>query len=400
MNPDPLPAILAVFFLAATIAALFYFFGQKLRGAARQAARAAHDSAQRKLESQAQIVEEEKRRLSAILESMAEAVIVVDAGHKIKLANSALSRSFELKRGNVLGRHYWEVFRDSELNQMIESCLDQRAAVKKEHKVSLSDRVFEIQISPVISNEEFLGVVAVFHDVTQLKALENMRSEFVANVSHELKTPLTSIMGFVETLKAGASEDPQDRARFLEIIEGHSRRLYELIESLLLLSKIESGREEIQKEPVDLGALFEEITRGFQASIQKNMIQVELQLEPELFWVQADRKIVQQAFTNLIDNAIKYNKPGGRILVRTHYEPFAAVVEIQDTGIGIPQGDLGRVFERFYRVDKSRSRDSGGTGLGLSIVKHAIERHGGTVEATSPKAGGAVFTVRLPRVSL
>ena len=364
-----------------------------------QTAQAAKDNAEQELKSQAQHAEEEKRRLSAILESMTEAVIVVDTGQGIRLANSAFSHSFELNKEAVLGLRYWEVFRDSELNQMIERCLAGQTALKKEHTLLLSNRVFEIQISPVFSSKEFLGVVAVFHDVTQLKALENMRSEFVANVSHELKTPLTSIMGSVETLKEGAAENPKDRARFLEIIEERSKKLYDLIEELLALSKIESGREAIHKAPLDANALFGKIFEGFETLLKKGGIKASFQFKPVPFWIHADQKTILQAFTNLIDNAIKYNKPGGEILVEAFYEPSWAVIRIKDTGIGIPEPDLKRVFERFYRVDKSRSRDSGGTGLGLSIAKHIVERHGGTVEAEGRESQGSVFTLRLPRVS-
>lgn len=327
---------------------------------------------------------------------MTEAVIVIDSGQRILLANPALSRSFELNPEDISGRYYWEVFRDSELNQMIERCLAEQAAFRKEHTILLSDRVFEIQISPVFSSHEFIGAVAVFHDVTAIKESEKMRTEFVANVSHELKTPLTSIMGFVETLKEGAADDPRDRARFLEIIAEHSRKLYEMIESLLLLSKIESGREPLTKESLDLGALLREILEGFEARIKKNKIKVRYEPATDPFLVQGDRKTLLQAFSNLLDNAVKYNKPEGEIMIRAFQEPSWAVVRIQDSGVGIPEADLKRIFERFYRVDKSRSRGSGGTGLGLSIAKHVIERHGGTIESESPEQKGSIFTVKLP----
>jgi two-component system phosphate regulon sensor histidine kinase PhoR len=396
-NPDP-PYFLPVFFLLAVSAFFLFYFRKKLRKDTSLAVKTAKEGSRQALESQAQFLDEEKRRLSAILESMTEAVIVVDTDQIIRLANSALSRSFELNREAVLGLHFWEVFRDSELNQMIEQCLAAQSALKKEHTLPLSSRVFEIQISPVFSSKEFIGIVAVFHDVTQIKTLENMRSEFVANVSHELKTPLTSIMGFVETLKEGAGEDPKDRARFLDIIDEQSKRLYELIEGLLTLSQIESaGYKEIRKEPVDLKALCENLFAGFETLIKKNKIRVSLQFERDPFTVPADKKALTQAFANLIDNAIKYNKPGGEIDLTAVYEPDFAVILLRDSGIGIPEGDLKRIFERFYRVDKSRSRDSGGTGLGLSIVKHIIENHGGGIEASSPQGQGALFTIRLPR---
>lgn len=330
---------------------------------------------------------------------MVEAVIVVDPRQKILLANSALSECFDLKKQTVAGRYTWEVFRDSELNQMIEVCLARRTALKKEHTISLSHRVFEIQISPVFLSKEFLGVVAVFHDVTAVKELEKIRTEFVANVSHELKTPLTSIMGFVETLKEGAAEDPKNRERFLNIIAEHSQKLYELIEGLLLLSKIESGREELKMEALDIKPLFESIFEGVETAILKAKLKTRFELSVEPFRIWADPKIITQAFTNLVDNAIKYNKTGGEIVIEAFEEGSVSVIRVRDTGIGIPAQDLKRIFERFYRVEKSRSRESGGAGLGLSIVKHAVERHGGTIEAESAVEQGSTFTVKLPKES-
>jgi len=240
-------------------------------------------------------------------------------------------------------------------------------------------------------------VVAVFHDVTKMKELERTRSEFVANVSHELKTPLTSILGFVETLKEGAIEDREHRLKFLQIIEEHSKKLNSLIEDLLQISKLESAREELKKEAVDFEKMLAEILKIFEKPMETKKIKVCLEIYPKPFTILAESKLIEQAFSNLIDNAVKYNHPGGDIIIKAFYEDGFTVIQVTDTGVGIPEADRERIFERFYRVDRSRARDSGGTGLGLSIVKHTIERHGGRITVRSEDQKGVTFVISLPR---
>lgn len=349
------------------------------------------------LKEGAQSATKEKNRIFAILESMAEGVVVIDPRQKILLVNTVLNNIFGFKAGQVQGRYSWEVFRDPQINAMIEKALKEKISIKEEDTLLLSNSVFEIQVSPVLGGRDFLGVVAVFHDVTKLKKLERLRTEFVANVSHELKTPLTSIIGFVETLKAGAAEDPDTRMRFLGIIEEHSKKLNHLIEELLLLSKLESEHEALKKEGVDLGKLMEKMTLLFENVLKSRKIKLHSEMRPSPFLLSADPKSIEQAFSNLIDNAIKYNQEGGEIFVKASQDPEVTKIEIRDTGIGIPEADLPRIFERFYRVDKSRSRETGGAGLGLSIVKHIVERHSGQIHASSAKQKGATFTITLPK---
>ena len=349
------------------------------------------------LKDRVQSADQEKNRILAILESMVEGVLVVDVGQKILMANSALAAAFGLKKEELRGKYFWEVFRDTEINAMIEKSLGSQSSFKKEHAALLTVSVFEIQVSPVFNGEDFLGVAAVFHDVTKLKALEKARTEFVANVSHELKTPLTSIIGFVETLKEGAVEDPKNRLKFLQIIEGHSKKLSYLIEDLLLLSRVESGKEELKKEAVDFGKMLETILGLFERMIKDKDLKVSVKLSPRPFIFSGDSKSLEQAFSNLVDNAIKYNELSGDIAIEASESAEGARIEIRDTGRGIPEADLPRIFERFYRVDKSRSRESGGSGLGLSIVKHIIEGHSGHVEARNTANKGSTFIIHLPK---
>jgi two-component system phosphate regulon sensor histidine kinase PhoR len=379
---------------AAAILSLLILLRKK---SARVAALAAGlNQARLELEEGLRHATEEKNRIFAILESMAEGVIVVDADQKVLLVNSCLEKLLGWRKGDLAGRYFWEVFRDPGINAMIERCFLEKRAQKKEHSILLSDFTFEIQVSPVFRSEDFLGIAAVFYDVTRLKELERMRSEFVANVSHELKTPLTSIIGFVETLKEGAVEDPENRLRFLDIIDEHSKKLSHLIEDLLFLSKMESGAAGIKKERLDAGRMLQTIIKLFGDRVAAKKIQVRFDMEPAPFLIPVDVKTMDQAFSNLIDNAIKYNRENGEITVRARYEDGRAVLRIKDTGVGIPPSDLDRVFERFYRVDKSRSRESGGTGLGLAIVKHIVECHGGEVRVESEPQKGSVFIIALP----
>lgn len=348
------------------------------------------------LREKAHSASEEKNKIFFILESLAEGVALIDDEQKIALANSALASALSLPKLQLEGRYFWELFRDPYLNEMIVEALKNRHAAQKEQSILLSESVFQIRVSPVFAGDAFLGVVAVFYDVTRLKELERLRSEFVANVSHELKTPLTSIMGYVETLKEGAIDDTQNRVKFLEIIEDQSKKLYRMIEDLLFLSKLEAGHEELKKQPVDMVEMTQKVLQSFGPAMKSKGIESSVAISPSPFILSAEPKSFEEALTNLIDNAVKYSQPGGRIGVKAFYEGASAVVEVWDNGIGISAVDLPRIFERFYRVDKSRSRESGGSGLGLSICKHIIEKHSGRIEATSIPQKGSAFRIVLP----
>lgn len=337
-----------------------------------------------------------EQALTAVLEAMADGVIVVGADQKVRQVNSALLAAFDLRREQALGAHYWEVFRDPEINSLFEACLRTRRPARKEHEPLLTRSTFQIHAAPVLDGQEPAGAAAVFTDVTKLKELERLRSEFVANVSHELKTPLTAILGFVETLNEGAADNPEDRRQFLGIIEEQSRKLLALIESLLVLSQIESGRQEPDRQEVEMGALFARALTPFRRALEAGRLTSQAEVRPDPLVFRADAQMIDQLLSNLIDNAIKYNRPGGTLRLAGRAEPDGIVIEVSDTGIGIPPSDLPRVFERFYRVDKSRSRELGGSGLGLAIAKHIVERHGGRIEAESRLGEGTRFRVFLP----
>ena len=344
-----------------------------------------------------QAAREEKKRLFAILESMTEGVLAVDTEHKVLFTNSALEKAFGLEKKSIEGRYFWEIFRDADINEMIERGLSRRVLARKEHAALLSESVFEIQVSPVSTAGEFLGVVAVFRDITLLKEFERLRTEFVANVSHELKTPLTSILGFVETLKDGGIDDPENRMKFLQIIETQSKTLHTLIEDLLLLSRIESAKEPLRLREVDVEELFDKMRETFLPILKEKSIQLQAVPPAKAIRLHVEPGSLERALSNLIDNALKYNQANGRVTLQAHDSAGSVTLEVRDTGIGIAPGDLPRIFERFYRADKSRSRESGGTGLGLSIAKHIVERHGGRIDVQSTPGKGSTFSIILPR---
>jgi len=236
----------------------------------------------------------------------------------------------------------------------------------------------------------------VIHDITEIRRLETMRKDFVANVSHELKTPLTSIKGFVETLLEGAWKDEKNAQHFLGIIRDHAQRLDNLVNDLLSLSYLESKDISVDKADIKTKELVDDILAGFKSQLKKRRLQVRNDLPGELL-VKADKDKLSQVFTNLIDNAIKFNKEGGSVKIYSQESANLIKITVEDTGVGIPPKDLPRIFERFYRVDKGRSREMGGTGLGLSIVKHIVELHGGVAGVESTEGLGAAFWFSLPK---
>lgn len=349
---------------------------------------------------------EDRAQLLAVLTSMVEGVMVLDSrGHVLQI-NPALERIFGISRVEARGRPYAELFRHQQLNDLITTMLRMGTHRQDEIVLPLTGRCLQIEASPAGGQRENEAcAVLVFHDITDLRHLEKIRKDFVANVSHELRTPLTSIKGYVEALLDGAKDDPTASAKFLDIILKQSDRLNLIITDLLELSKIESGRVALKKELVDLHAVVERTLAIMKPLADKSRHRLVLALDPSLPSIEGDEGRLVQVLTNLLDNAMKYTPPGGAITVSAvmarpvgNTEGLTDTIEIciADTGIGIPEQDRPRVFERFYRVDKARSRELGGTGLGLAIVKHLVEGHGGQVWVEANRPQGSRFIVRLP----
>ncbi|MBC7107085.1 MAG: PAS domain-containing protein, partial [Firmicutes bacterium] len=258
-------------------------------------------------------------------------------------------------------------------------------------------RVFRVHITPLRDAPEGPGgVVALLRDITEYRRLEQMRTEFVANVSHELRTPLTSIRGFLETLLDGAVDDPPTARRFLETMALEAERLARLIDDLLQLSRLEDRRVVLRRERVDMAVIVARVVDIFRAGAREKGLELGYHVQTHLPPVAGDPDMLARVLVNLVDNAVKYTPEGGRITVRAEAADGHVRVSVSDTGVGIPEESLPRVFERFYRVDKSRAREQGGTGLGLAIVKHIVEAHGGRVWARSEVGRGSTFTFELP----
>jgi two-component system, OmpR family, phosphate regulon sensor histidine kinase PhoR len=349
---------------------------------------------------------EDRAQLLAMLTSMVEGVMVLDSRSHVLQINPALERMFGVSRTEARGRPCAELFRHQELNDLVMSALRSRTNHEGEIVLPLTGRCLHIEISVAGGERENEAcVVLVFHDMTELRRLENIRKDFVANVSHELRTPLTSIKGYVEALLDGAKDDPAASAQFLDIILKQSDRLNLIIEDLLELSKIESGLVLLKEEPVDLRSIIERALSTIKPIADKKGHRLVASIDDSLPPVAGDEGRLTQVLTNLLDNAVKYTPAGGTIIVNSRLvdgtgadgtSDRAIELTVSDTGIGIPEQDRPRVFERFYRVDKARSRELGGTGLGLAIVKHIVEGHGGQVWVEANHPHGSKFVVRLP----
>jgi len=350
------------------------------------------------IEETIQALRDDRAKMAATLTAMQEGVIALAYDGTVRLINPAMERMVGRREREVLGRSYLEVIRQPRLNEFIAEVLAQGVASSTELTlVTGPERTFQVQASPLAQGSDQLpGLVLVFHDITDLRRLEQVRKDFVANVSHELRTPLTAIKGYVEALQDALQDDPAQRSRFLEIIGTHTDRLNLIIADLLLLSKIESGQIPLKREPVSIRALVDHAFGFLGHLIERKQHKVVTAIPPGLPPVLGDGEQLGQVLSNLLDNAIKYTPDHGTITITAEVVQDMVEVRVEDTGIGIPPKDLPRIFERFYRVDKARSRELGGTGLGLAIVKHLVEGHGGSVCVESLPGQGTRFRVRLP----
>jgi two-component system phosphate regulon sensor histidine kinase PhoR len=338
-------------------------------------------------------LEEDRRRFESILNAMSSGVVVFDRQARAVIANPSVQKLLGV-HGEPIGRTAMELVRHPAVQEAVRESVEGHDDPPPVNITTASGRILSAKAAPVRNRMgETALVVVVFHDLTEIRRTENMRREFVANVSHEFKTPLTSIKGYAETLLSVADADPQVVREFLNVIHRNASILQGLIEDLLVLSNLERDFP-VNRELIDVGQLVQEQINLRRASLSERSINVHIDCVPEQ--LPADRTRLARAISNLLDNAIHYNEDHGDIRITVRREDLSWSIDVADSGIGIPSSDLPRVFERFYRVDKSRSRNSGGTGLGLAIVKHAIESQGGTVVVTSKQGSGSTFTVKLP----
>jgi two-component system, OmpR family, phosphate regulon sensor histidine kinase PhoR len=346
-------------------------------------------------------LEEDRQQLRTILSGMVEGVVALDAGQRILYANDRAMDLLELQMQSPVGRRLWEVVRQRGLLDVVQRALERPEPLQEEiNWTGATPRSLTLHAAR-LPGEPSRGAVLVLHDTSELRRLERLRQEFVANVSHELKTPLSVIKACVETLQLGAVDDVQHRGTFLERIAEQSDRLHALILDLLSLARIESGAElfefgAVPIAPVVEGCLERHRTRA-EGRRQTLCVATNGQAAEDEHEVWADEEAFGQILDNLIDNAVKYTPEGGEIRVGWRTDGDSVCLEVADNGIGIPEHDLPRIFERFYRVDKARSREMGGTGLGLSIVKHLVQSLHGSIRATSRVGEGSTFTIRLPR---
>jgi two-component system phosphate regulon sensor histidine kinase PhoR len=356
----------------------------------------AFDSMADSLQQQIEAVTRAKDRLEAVLRGMVEGVLLLDQNNQVLLANRALKDMLDLTV-DPSGQAASDVIRNADLLATLNQARDGRPLVISQMRTLGPPKKY-LEVSLVNLDKSTLGAgqVVVLHDITERKHTEEVRRDFVANVSHELRTPLAAIRGSVETLLDGALDSPEDARRFSEMIARQVVRLQRIVQDLLDLAALESGSLSTQFEDVNAGAFTENLIGMVEDMAHARGVELDCQLPDEDLTFRADRRRLEQAVLNLLDNAIKYTDSGGKVTLSVTKEPGQVAITVSDTGLGIAAEHLPRIFERFYRVDKNRSRELGGTGLGLSIVKHLAQAQGGTVEVQSQPGKGTDFSLILP----
>lgn len=342
--------------------------------------------------------EQDEFSVRTILAALPDALLVVDAARRVQLVNPRARVVFhqqEIRPGVTL----LEATRDAAIDRAAQEAITDRQSRRVERQAgaaAVAARELEVIIEPIQEDAAAVGgAVLLVRDVTEIKDAERMRRDFVANVSHELRTPLSIFRGYLETLLDNPKQPPDELLRILETMERHSKRLSSLVEDVLSLAQLEASELNLQLEELDLSHCVLSVVRDWRNKFDRKQLAVTVDVQPQIV-ITADGVRIQEVLYNLIDNAVKYSNPKGSITISLHADGNAARISVKDTGIGIPARDLPRIFERFYRVDKARSREAGGTGLGLSIVKHIAQLHGGTVQASSKLGEGTTITVSLP----
>ena len=351
----------------------------------------------------------ERDRSSAILRSMVEGVGVIDARERLVFWNEAFSEILNIDGGAAEGRPVIEVIRNTKVLKLIRRALKGEESLQDDITTGIVQlRMFAVTSAPVRALDPGTlllntglpsGAVVVLHDVTELRRLERVRQDFVANVSHEFKTPLTAIQGFAETLLGGALEDDKNNRRFLEIIRDHATQLARVTDDLLKLARIEAGKLDVQFGPINIADVVDACAETTQLRAGRKGIDFESDLPADLPLVRGDARLLREVIQNLLDNAVQYTPKGGRVAIQADAGGRDVIVTVVDTGIGIPLADQERIFERFYRVDAARSREEGGTGLGLSIARHIVETLGGRLSVESEVGQGSRFSFSLPKMA-
>lgn len=338
-----------------------------------------------------------KDKTEAVLGSMAESLVAVDNKCRIIMVNSAAEKLFKIERDKVLGKHLLEMLRNGELYDLVNDVLTTEKSITQELKIIASEeKIFRINIVP-INAEKSSGAVAILRDITDLRKLEKVRTEFVANVSHELKTPLTSISGFVETLLDGAYKSQDHCLYFLDIIKQETDRMTRLINELLYFSRIETADISFNKIPVDLINVVMKALSVLQTAINEKKHKINLHLPDTVKPILSDEDSLLQIMINLLDNAVKYTPDGGKINITLDETSDQVVITVADNGVGIAENELERIFERFYRVDRARGGEISGTGLGLAMVKHLVKGLEGKMTVDSELGKGTTFRVYIPK---
>ena len=385
-------------FLAITAAALVGIWAgsSMLERRALEADMRSADAASR-LADRVQELETERSRMTAVLTGMVEGVLIVDSGGRLRLVNEAARRMLNLEH-DLVGRHYVESVRQPGVVQQVSAAL--KGETRPPIEVPLDPgtgatggpRIFRAQATPARAGG---GAVLVLHDISDLRSVDRMRRDFVANVSHELRTPLTAVRGYVEALMDGGV-DPSQQKKFLEVIDRQAGRMERLVRDLLKLARLDAHQETADLHVIGVASLFQSVSSDLSDRMDARKIHVDVRIQPEATLIEADPGKMYDALRNLVENSVNYAPEGGCIELGARLEGDRVLLTVADDGPGLPEADLGRVFERFYRVEQSRGPDPGGTGLGLSIVRHLVELHGGRVRADNRAGGGALFTISLP----
>ena len=353
-----------------------------------------------KLNTTINALETENKRMEAIVNSMINGVVAIDKRNKILMINSQCCELFDIKNNYCKGLDFYDIFKNEDIKTLLETFISEKRNIVEIVILKSrfnGDKILRVYISDIFATKNqnnSLGTLLVFQDVTQIKKLEEMRSNFISNVTHELKTPLTSIMGFTDTLRSGAMSNQDMAKHFLEIIDIETHRLYRLIQDILSLSEIETRKKDTNMQYESIKEILHYVEGLLRTQAEEKELQLIVECEEmPLYFCNKDK--ISQMFINLIENAIKYTEKGS-VTVHCKYQGEYFILEVKDTGIGIPEESIERIFERFYRVDKSRSRKAGGTGLGLSIVKHIMMLYNGKVKVESKEGIGTTFTIIMP----